>query len=633
MLTRKVSQKMFKVFAGGLFVLFGTGLAMSQTASAPVSSAGDGAVLQAVPAEAWGAVLFKNMGQTSQAVDAYAVKLGVGEVGLQRKLSRMLGVSGQIDMTKPMVLVVMSKERFGNQPIALVVTVKEYEKFAADLKSKTTETPGLMKGSNEELGDVFFGKKDAYLVMGPTEAIVKSVIVSKGGIAASMDPSAQKLMTDSDVYARVNFLSLGQFLKPTLMGIGAMMQMGAMGGMGGMGGDAQADNAQAQAQMQAMQSAGVMINALVGFLDETNSFDIGIKLDPKFVHAGFLFSFKPGQEIAKSLAAQKQSDKPLVRGVAGNDFALAAGWNWESKVTKFQQAIFQMNPGFADPADFDKFKALNTQLVEMNRGQAVMVSMAKPEPGKPLFTVQQVTETTDAKKFVEVTRQVMELQGKAKMGGGQMKMKYEQGVAQVDGISVDRVTMDMNSMLSMPGMAQAGAQAEQLQAVLKGLLGAEDGTISFHMAPATEKRVVLFFGGNEEGMAKLIKAAKADATPLSTNPKVIEVAKTLPKQRLMEGYVDVGRLATGFMAMAMMAGDDGAEAPATIPAIQTPLVGAAVSVDGNTIMMNVAVPFEVVQNLMNLRYMVPMGGMDSDSDLDSDSGMEVDLDGDDSDEE
>jgi hypothetical protein len=105
---------------------------------------------------------------------------------------------------------------------------------------------------------------------------------------------------------------------------------------------------------------------------------------------------------------------------------------------------------------------------------------------------------------------------------------------------------------------------------------------------------------------------------------VAEVAKLLPKQRVMEGYLDLGKLASGFMAIAMTAGGEGKDTPTTFPVIETPLVGSTVVVEGTSVKMDVVMPLDVVSKMMSLRYMIPMPGMnagesgDDKEELDSD---------------
>ncbi|NLE28161.1 MAG: hypothetical protein GX629_00660 [Phycisphaerae bacterium] len=615
-----------KTLMGAMIVLLcmhcSFGQATTQPAKVPMTG---GTILSAVPADAWVGTVFNDLNKSGRMIDSYAVRLGMQAPGVQKKIGRMIGVSGQVEMSKPMALVVMRKDLYGDEPVAMIVSVKEYEKLAADLKGQTTETPGVMKGSSEELGDVYFGKKGVFVVLGPTEAIVKAVVESKEGIDASMDASSRKLLEKSDIFAHVNIQSIGQFVQPMLMGFGAMMQMGAMGGMDGMSGDDDPADQKNKAQMQAMQAAGAMINALVGFINETDSLDVGVKLDLDLIQTGFSLNFKSGQEMAGLLASQKQTDKPLIKGVAGDGFAFAAGWQWEPKITKLQEAFLQINPGFTDPADAEKYKKLSRELALMNLGQSIKLAIKSAKPGEPMFELQQVTTTKDAKKFIDLTRQMFEMQ--SKMGVAQskenVKFQYETGVMKAGDVSVDRVTVDLNSVMNMPGMSDPNMA--QVKAMLATLLGSTDGLVRVMIAPANEKLVVTMFGGDEKSMGTLIKSAKEGTTPLAKNAKVVQTAKMLPKNRLMEMYFDFGKLASGAMAMMMAGDDDEAEgdepAASTFPAIETPLVGAVGSVEGSSLKLDMVVPFEVISNLSHFRYMLPtmpdMGADDS-TDLDAD---------------
>ncbi len=589
-----------------LIVLFSGSLSYGQVAvtTAPGSVGSVSNALSVVPSDAWVALVINDLSKTSQQLDNYAAKFGVEPPVLQRKLSRMLGVSGQADMSKPIILVVMSKETYGDRPVAVIVGVKDFEAFATGIKGQATETPGLMKGQNDELGDIYFGKKGTLVVMGPTELIVKDIIAAKQGFASSMDSGATKLMKESNMYIRVNLQSLGAYAKPILMGVGAMMQMGGLGGA--MGGDAstqESGNSQAQAQAQAMQALGGLINAFIGFIDELNSFDIGVKFEADNILAGLVLSFKGGQDMASVLAAQKPTSEPLVKGLSGESFMLCGGWTWNPKMTKFQEALLQINPGM-NPADAEKYKTLQKQLMELSQGASFKIDMRRAKAGEPLIEFQQILSTKDAKQYIELTRQLLELQSNIKSAGSsELKFKYEAGVAKVGNVSVDQVTMDMNKLLNMPGMP--GDQIQQVKSLMTTVLGSANGMVQFHVAAVNNKLVAVSFGGGQAGMEQLIKSALKGETPLAKNTKVSQVAALLPKERIFEAYMDLGKLAGGIMSVATTMGEKGGEEPASMPTVETPLVAANASIQGTALRMDVVVPTEVVSQLMGLRYMIP----------------------------
>jgi len=591
---------------GGIILL--SGLQMASAAAASGTN-----ILSAVPAEAWVAIEIKDLSKTSKAIDDYATKLGVEPPAIQRQISRKLGISGQLEADKPMVLVVMNKQMYGAQPVAVIVSVKEYDNFATNLKAKATETPGLMKGENEEIGQVYFTKKGPYVVMGPTEAIVNAVVSSKKGYAAAMDAEALKLQGNSDVYLRGNLQALGQVAKPMLMGIGAMMQMSGMGmGMEGMGGEGTAtqegQNPQMQAQMQAM---GTMITAVVGLIDELNALDVGLKFNPEMIQVSKILSFKPGMEIANVLALQKETSQSLLKGLPGTGFAVAAGWQWQPKVTKFGESMMQINPGFTDPADIEKYRKLQKESWEIANGSSFKIDTRPIVAGEPMVVLYSVIETKNSKKYLDIMRESLELQKKIKVQPKpgqtvQFDYKYEPGIATVDSVVVDQYTMNLGKFLNVPGMS--GTDLDQIKGVFTALLGDPTGNVKIKVAAVNDKLVAIAMGAGPEEMKQFINVAKSGTAPISTNEQVIQTTKLLPRERFLEGYMDLGKIINGVMAVAMKVksmGLDGANVPESLPAIQTPLVGFTGTIEGSAFKTDAVIPFEVIKQIANLQNMAP----------------------------
>jgi len=607
----KIVNRKLKGFVAGLAVLFGIGICDAQSTSTtsapatlPVVSKSN--ILSAVPSEAWVVIVVNDLAKTSTMLDTYASQLGTDTPALQRRISKMLGVSGQLESSKPMVIVVMSKELYGEQPVAVVLSIKDYDSFVTRFAAKATETPGMMKGENEEIGQVYFIKKGPFVVMGPTEAIVLAIANSKQPFTAAVGTDSEKLMRNSEVYIRVNIQSLSQFVKPLLQGIGAMIQMGGMGAMGGMGQEeGQGPNQQTMAQMQA---AGVMINVLVSLLDELNGYDLGLKFTPDVIHASSVLSFKSGLEMAGLLAAQKQTDKSLLKGLPGGEFGLAMGYQWQPKMTKFQETIMQIAPPFTDPNDTEKYKAIMKQSMEIGTGSAIKIDFKQAKPGEPMIGVYVVLDTKNSKKYLDILRQSLELQNKMKMpttAGQEIKMqyKYETAVAKVGEVQIDQVSVDINKFFNMPGMPMD--QMKQAKGFLSAFVGNPSGMIQFKVAAVNDKQVVFDFGSDHADMERFVKVVQGGDAPLGANPTVMQTAKLLPKERFMEGYVDLGQMINAVMPVVMGLGGDQAMTATTKPVIKTPLIGLTGSIKGSDVEVDAVVPFETIVQLSALKNMVP----------------------------
>jgi len=574
-------------------------------------------ILSMVPADSWGVALINDLSKAGVMLDQYMTKLGAEPVGLSRMISQRLGTGAQVDMGKPIVVVVLSKDLYGDQPVAVVLSVKDYEAFSTGFTAKPSETtPTIMKGSNEEVGEVFFTRKGQYVVMGPTEAIVKAVAGSKQSFLAGMEPDSCKTAKESDVFIRLNFQSLGQFIKPMLQMFGAMAQMNAMGAMGGTGekgaGAGQTPE-ETQAQMQAsMQSTTAMLNAVIGLIDELNGLDLAMKLEKEQVLVSSTLSFKGGQEMANLLAAQKMTNKSLLKGLPGGGFGMAIGWQWTPKKTKLQEAFMQAPP-FSDPADAEKYRAVAWEMSDLTTGSAAKVDLRTPEAGQSPVAVQVILDTKNSKKYLEALRRSIELQSKVKVPTPdgkttQVQFKYEPGVEKVDDLSLDRMTVDLSKVLGMPGMGGGAGSAEKAKGLIGMLTGGSGELVTLKAGAINDKAVLFDFGSDAAGLSRFVKLAKSGTAPLSVDTRIVRMASSLPRDRFFEGYIDLGKIMGSMSGMeAMIEGTEGEKkATTTKPAADPGLIGMAGSVQDAGVKMDLVIPLDVIGRLSALKGMVPM---------------------------
>ncbi len=565
-------------------------------------------VLKAVPADAWGVIVIKNLSKFSKSVDDYASKLGAECPELEKRLVRKLGVGKLVDMNSPMAIVIMNKQLYGNQPIATVLNVGQYEKFAASLNGQVTETPGIMKGKNDELGECYFSKKGSLVVIGPTQMIVNAVVSSKQSLGAVINKEVKGVADNSSLYVHVNLPALVTVVKPYLMMFSAMGMMGGMGPMMQGQGDNQPSGINEQ-QMQQMQALSAGINAIVGVLDELNSLDIGVSLEPEMIKGSGILGFKPGQEMAGLLALQKPTDKPLLVGIPGGEFGIAGGMNWEGKLTKFQEAMLKINSVFIkNPETVQKYLDLAKQSTEIVKGAAFKLALVQSGKDKPVFLVQAVQKTSDSKKYLDIMQEIYGIMGTMHVPGqkGALSYKYNKGAGKVDGLRVDELVIDMGELFKAAGK---NAKAKEAEAVLKILLGSSKLKVKF--VPVTDKCVAIQFGGTDENLEALIKTVQDKTSPIDVDPRVVKVAKLLPKERIGEFYLDLGGFVSGVMNIAMKFAptgkddDDDADEVKTaeFPKLTTPLIGKTVTVVGSAFKCDVVVPFATIQKMSGLKGM------------------------------
>jgi len=563
-------------------------------------------VMSAVPADAWGAIVIKNLSDFSKSIDDYATKLDIEPPNLQKRLIRKLGMGTLVDMSSPIAIIIMNKQLYGNQPIATVFYIKQYEKFAASLNGQVTETPGIMKGQSDELGECYFAKKGSLVVIGPTQMIVNAVVSSKQSLADVMDNDAQKLSNSSQMYVHVNLPALVSVAKPFLMMFSAM---GMMGGTNPMmqqsaGGNQAQPGGINQQQMQQMQALSSMINAVVGLLDELNSLDIGLNLKPDMIRVGGLLGFKPGQEMVSLLKMQKPTDKPLMVGIPGGDFVIAAGIKWEGKTTKFQEAMIRANSMFLnDPAKAQKYFELAKKSAEMGKSTAFKISLTKPLPNQPAILVQAVQETTDAKQYLDTINQLYKIMGNIKIPGQkhQFSYKYNKGAGTIAGLPVDELVVDMSSVFNTMGSAEPKAQ--EAKKVVNLIFGSSVFKVKF--VPVNATLVAIQLGGDDEVLKKLVLAAKSSTSAIDTSPKVLQAANLLPKQRIGEFYLDLGNFVSGIMNIVTKFESEDKQSEADeipkIPPMNTALIGKSVTVTGSSLKCDAVIPFSVIKQMVGLK--------------------------------
>ncbi len=598
--------KRTKILLLVLMVVSVSGVVLAQNKPVIEKSVSIKGVMSAVPADAWGAIVIKNLSVFSKTIDDYAAKLSVEPPNLQKRLVRKLGMGKLVDMSSPMAIIIMNKQLYGDQPVATVLLVKQYEQFAASLNGQVTETPGIMKGKSDSLGECYFAKKGSFVIIGPTEMIVNAVVSSKQSLADVIDSDAQKLSDSSQFFVHVNLPALVTVVKPFLMMFSAMGMMGGMNPMmqqGQGGNQAQPGGIDAQ-QMQQMQALGSMVNAVVGLLDELNNLDIGVSLKPDMIRVGGLLGFKPGQEMANLLKLQKPTNKPLIDGIPGGDFAMAGGLKWEGKVTKFQEAMIRANSILIkDPEKVQKYLALAKKSAETVKSTAFRVSLEKPSKDAPAVFVQIVQKTKDAKQYLDTLSQLYGIMGEMTVPGKkqQLSYKYKKNVEMVSGLPVDELVIDMSSIFNAIG--KADPKAEEAKKAVSLILGSSVFKVKF--VPVDAKMVVMQMGGNDEALKKFIVAAKSSADAIESSPKVVQIANLLPKKRIGEFYLDVGSFVSGVMNIVMKFESEGKKADTDetpkIPPITTALIGKTITVSGSSFKCDAIVPFSVIEQVVGLK--------------------------------
>ncbi len=512
--------------------------------------------LSLIPADSWVFIKFRNFSEFSERVDGYAKMIGEEAPDLLDTLIKKLGVGTTIDVSKPMVLVVMSNQLYGEQPVAFILNVKEYDNFAAALDAKAADIPGMMEGSSEQMGECYFVRRGNVVILSPNQGVVNAISASTSPITEVLTKDSKKLSKESDVYIYVNLQTLVPVIKPFLMMISAMGMMNQMGGM-------QADNQQgaqqpggiSPQQMQVMQQLGAMMNAFVLLLDELKDFDVAVNFGKENIRLRSSIRFKEGGEFAKIVGMQKLTEKPLIKGLPKGEFAFVGGGKWEtSQMSKFQEALLQASVlplQTSNPQLSQKYLSAAKEISTLMVGNAYKLVVGGGDTGKSLILLQMALQTKDSAKYLKLLKVQYEVQNEIAKILGQQSVKYiyKENTGVVNGCQLNTLVIDITEAINKATTNQSQPvpiQPAQLQEFLAKILGQGD-KIVVKLVKVDDKNIAVQIGGDESQLKELVSVVKRGIYPINEDEKVVKIAKLLPAKRVAECYFDFWNLAHGIV--------------------------------------------------------------------------------------
>jgi len=562
-------------------------------------------ILDLVPTDAWGFLLLPDVRQLSTKVDNYAKQVGATEVpNVLELFSSKLGA----DMSDgPAAIVVLNYQVYGQQPFLVIFSVTDYQQLTKALNAQPTESPGIMKVTLPDNQPGYISRSGRFVILAPAEMIIKAVLESKYTLGKSLTAAQRKAINNSDAFCRVSLQTIVPAIKPMLMMFGSAAAM--MGGQGmaipGMPMSPppgqQGDNA-SSTQMQAMQSTVAMITALMDLLDQLGNLDLVANIEQDGLRFVCNFSFRPGSEYAQRVNAQKPSDKPLLTGLPSGKFLLATGCDWTTaQPTKFELAMLDAMPT-ADPAIKEEFKQLSIEKMKLSTGVKLIAGVSKkPAPGDGMIQVQMVISSTDAARFVEVNRKLIELQPSYPLNipgqNAEMKVQYATAAEKLGDIAVDQVVVEVAPLIKAiasttndPGFA----------AFFQQLFTVADGKLIVRMAAVNKTTVCATIGGKLAGLKQIIDAIGAGSSTLATSPAVVAASTNLQKNRIGELYVDPGNVIPIITAIAAMSGEQVSLPMSGELTAGWPVLGIGISTEPDTLRLEHFLPNELILKIKSL---------------------------------
>ncbi len=569
----------------------GTGAEPAATAAAPATQPAP-SVLTVVPADAWGVVGVNDLEQLDSEVMRLGQRLGLPIFFAPSGLLQMgLGITQGFNPSGGIAVIVLNAQKYPGAagwpmasgmpvPAVLALAAAEPEALIQSLNGKPAEDAENMFSVSLQNQPVFAAVKGGFVLIGPDVDVLKD-LTAKGAAAtqmamAALKPAFTKYVTSSNLFVYVNARPVLATYGPVLKGLLAFAAAAAQGA-----GHEEGPGAAAGPAMATMLST--YIDILSKQLDKVLIF---ANLEPNGLHLSGLVTFQPDTLLSKVFAAARPTGRPLLAGLPGGTFVLAAGSEQTGQEYAKPLADLFMKP-YMDAMRASENPALAAAAEQQAKMMDVRIQLAKlqqtaqagvyvlPKTQEAMLGLLLVGRFTDAVKAYDLIKQnvksqvdmVVEQQPRAKEFLD--LVTYTPEVETVEGAKVDTLLLDLtkaSELLSVP----EEKVAEVIKAV-KVLLG-PDGLKA--RVALTEKSITVTLGGGQTFLKEALAAAKAGKAPVATQPAVTKVTDRLPKDRLGVLYLSVENLLRVVDHMGKVVADEGL--PFQVGETSAPLVVALI---------------------------------------------------------
>ncbi|HSW47315.1 MAG TPA: hypothetical protein VLM89_17260 [Phycisphaerae bacterium] len=526
------------------------------TATAPVLPPDPMVILKAIPGDATGFLVVRNLKE-----------LNGDLMGLAGSLGLPLGANGlfpaPLDWVKEMAGLAEGIDDNGSLGVALL--------NCADAKSNDEVTSKVVlfipTNNVEALLTALGGQKDQdiyavnlggqalvaapmgrFLAVSQSSETLRAVAKAQGegeGIAKTMSPNRVEAYQAQDVFGWADLRGFSKDLRDgvsnTLLGMMAMANMAEM-------------NMQDQTAVKQGEDA---VRKLEKFIDESRELSLGLALDRRGVSLSFFFRMDPESSLGKEMKATKAVDGTLLAGLPDEPTVLVlgtvVGQTEQSGLPDWVDAVLSSG-GVSEHLTPEQSAALKEGMLKVF-GDIEMANLSlanlPAEARLGLFSVVAVARVKDSGQYIEQSHKLFDVvkgivataagktaEGQAPQEGQADPVKaaadaiqWKTKAEEVAGVPVDHLVVDL---AAIPDAGEEDVQK------IKGVVGPEG--ILIRVAAVDKQHVVLAFGGGAERMAKVIELVKRGDSPLAKGG-VQTISKRLPAgPRLMEGYVHVDQV-------------------------------------------------------------------------------------------
>lgn len=434
--------------------------------------------------------------------------------------------------------------------------------------------------------DSYGAVKGNYAILAPAPEAIEAFLAAKEPIRAKMPKErAAVLEKKTDILIWLNVAEAGPAVKEsvtnTIMGVMLMASMG---------------------DPAAASQAKSIVEGIGKFLDQSEDLQVGLSLNKVGMDIEVYYRVKPDTELARVMAGQQTSNESLLKGLPAEPFMVAMGMvanTSEEKVKDARESIDLLldNPRIVEHVDAEKMKGFKETVGEFldlapTAKWASMSISRLPKGDDGMFGLTIVFETPQAsEKWLKVlrklTKEALALCPSEEAQKYLSKVQYNEAQKIGDAV-VDEVSFDMKDL--------PDAEEEDI-ATAKKLIGKEG--LMLRLAALDPDHVAIVFGGGPSRIEQIAAVAKAGKAPLGDDAGIKGVASQLPVgNRSFELYACGDTIMQVINDAAEAAGED-KPIQVEIPEIAAPLAMVGTRT-GNTMQFNIFIPMKLVKGVKDV---------------------------------
>jgi hypothetical protein len=511
-------------------------------APAPVARAANMEILKAVPEQAWGVLIIRNLNELDQKLMGVSQQLNVEPISVLNMAKATTGLMSGVNDKGSAALVFMGGPAVmadPSQSLAILVPAQDYAGLTSGLAPEDAGN-GISKVMLAGQPS-YVMQQGNYAVLGPAPAAVQTVAGAMGGagIVANWSPHQQQRFAEDDLTLVINLKAIlaDQMISQMLQGIAAM-------------------------------SGGTMN---IEELKETETIAVGIRIGKEGVRIGGYAGMRPGSASAGLMASVAPTAESLLAGLPADNYLVAFGMRGSEKVwAKYAETYSTMlkNPMYAAQTGVEpaKMAAIADRISGIMRdARDVSFSLsALPEGSDGMIGMTKIVSVSGGaaakcNQVAELIKSLIQLAPAEEAKKALDLFKYTDGAETVAGVKISQLALHLD---------QAEWVTEDDYRKLQNVLG-RDGLL-FRLAPIDDQHIVATLGGGTGRLEKIIALAKGGETPLAANAGVKKAAAMLTDKRTAEGYLALDHLLSSLKEIQTMLGEPDA-IPFEVPKLDAPI--------------------------------------------------------------